>query len=123
MLDITVEFGSDHFRAGQGEFEMMTYNGQHRWVFPLVPTACDYAKQDDYFGKFQKSQISALQAQGNFGGHLEFRKVAKSKSQRLESKMGKFKTIIQDMEETIRNTFARFANVLSRSEMGKIPAG
>ena len=28
-LDITVDFGSDHFRVGQGELEMMTYNAKH----------------------------------------------------------------------------------------------
>ena len=50
-LDITVVFGSDHFRVGQGELEMMTYNGKHHWVFPLVPTAGAYAKLNDYFGK------------------------------------------------------------------------
>ena len=29
-LDITVGFGSDHFRVGQGELAMMTYNEKHR---------------------------------------------------------------------------------------------
>ena len=38
-LNITVEFGRDHFRVGQGELGMMTYNEKHHWVFPLVPTA------------------------------------------------------------------------------------
>ena len=86
-LDITVEFGSDHFRIGQVELEMMTYNGKHHWVFPLLPTDCAYAALGEYFGKLQKSQISALQAHGDFGCHLEVRKVTKSKSRRLESKM------------------------------------
>ena len=67
-LDITVDFGSDHFRAGQGEFETMTYNEKHHWVFPLVPTDCAYAKLSEYFGKMQKSQILALQAHGGFWG-------------------------------------------------------
>ena len=49
-LDITVVFGSDHFRVGKGELEMMTYNEKHHWVLPLVPTACDYAKLGGYFG-------------------------------------------------------------------------
>ena len=53
-LAITVEFGSDHFRVGQGELEMMTYNGKHHWLFPLAPTSCAYAKLDGYFWKIQK---------------------------------------------------------------------
>ena len=53
-LDITVVFGCDHFRAGKGELEMMTYNEKHHWVFPLVPTACAYTKLNDYFRKMQK---------------------------------------------------------------------
>ena len=59
---------------------MMTFNEKHHWVFPLVPTSCDYAKLDDYFGKMQKSEIEAMQAQGDFGDHLEVRKVNKSKN-------------------------------------------
>ena len=53
-LDITVVFGSDHFRAGHGELEMMTYNGKHHLVLPIVPTACAYAKLNGYFRKMQK---------------------------------------------------------------------
>ena len=71
---------------------MVNYNEKHHWVFPLVPTSCAYAKLDGYFGKMQKSKMSALQAQGDFGDHLEVRKVTKNKSQRLESKMGKYFT-------------------------------
>ena len=62
-LDITVVFGSDHFRVGQGELEMMTYNEKHRWVCHLVPTACDYAKLNDYFWKMQNGQIDVSQVQ------------------------------------------------------------
>ena len=46
-LDISVVFGRDHFRVGQGELEMMTYIEKHHWVFPLVPTACAYTKLND----------------------------------------------------------------------------
>ena len=54
-LDITVVFGSDHFRVGQCEVEMMmTYNERHHWVFPIVPTTCAYDKLNDYFRKMQK---------------------------------------------------------------------
>ena len=55
-LDIAVVSESDHFRAGQGELEMMTYNEKHHWVFPLVRTACDYTKLNDYFWKMQKGK-------------------------------------------------------------------
>ena len=76
--------------VGQGELKMMTYNEQHPWVFPLVPTACARAKLYEYFGQMRKSQILVLRAQGDFGGHLEVRKVTKSKSQRLQEN-GKYK--------------------------------
>ena len=49
QLDIAVVFGSNQFRVGQGKSEMMTYNEKHHWVFPLVPTACAYAKLNGYF--------------------------------------------------------------------------
>ena len=48
-LDITVIFGTGQFRVGQGGSGMMTYNGKHHWVFPLVPAACAYAKLNDYY--------------------------------------------------------------------------
>ena len=49
-LDIAVCFGGDRFQFGQGGvWGMMTFNRKHRRVFPLVPTACDYAKLDGYF--------------------------------------------------------------------------
>ena len=62
-LDITVVFDSDHFRVGQGELEMMTYNWKHHWVFPLVPTACAYAKLNDYFWKMQRGKLGFLKVQ------------------------------------------------------------
>ena len=42
--DIAVCFGGDRFHVGQAEWEMVTFNEKHRWVFPLVPTACAYRK-------------------------------------------------------------------------------
>ena len=83
-LYITVDFGGDHFTVGRGELEMVTYNEKHHWVFPLAPTACANTKLNEYFGQMQKSKILVLKAQGDFWGHLEVRKVAKSKSQRLQ---------------------------------------
>ena len=66
-LDITVEFGRNQFTVGMGELEMMTYNEKHHFVFPLVPTDCSYDKLGKYFEKLQKSQISAMREQGDFG--------------------------------------------------------
>ena len=86
-LDIRVRFGSKQFRVGRCELEMMTFNEKHHWVFHLVPTAFDYAKLDAYLGKLQKSQMEALQVQGDIGDHLEVRKVAKTKNRWLQSKI------------------------------------
>ena len=99
---------------------MMTFNEKHHWVFPLVPTDCDYAKTGEYFGKLQKSEIEAHQVQGDFGGYLEERKVNKAENRRLWSKMGKSKAIVSDMEERIRSTFARMANARSGCDGPKL---
>ena len=66
-LDITVVFGIDHFTAGQGELEMMTYNEKHHWVLPLVPTACDYTKLNDYFWEMQKGELRFCRYMGISG--------------------------------------------------------
>ena len=78
-LGAQVCFGSDRFKVGQGVWGMMTFNENHRWVFPLAPTACAYEKLDEYFGKFRKAEIEVLQTQGDFVGNLAVRKVAKTK--------------------------------------------
>ena len=83
--DIRVRFGSIQLMVGRGELEMMTFNEKHRLVFHLVPTACDYAKLGGYFGKLQKSQVEALQLQGDVGGHLGVREATKNQ----KSKVGK----------------------------------
>ena len=98
------------------ELEMMTFSEKHRWVFHLAPTACSYSKLDGYFGKLRRSEIEVLQAQGDFGDHLEVRKVNKTKNQRLERKLEKSKAIAPGGKETIRNTFVRMVDSLSRSE-------
>ena len=59
-LDITVVFGRNQLRVRQGESEMVTYNGKHHWVFPLVPTACAYAKPNDYFRKMKQDQNTSF---------------------------------------------------------------
>ena len=63
--DLEVNFGSNKFKVGQIEWEMMTFNGNH-WVFPSVPTACDCAKLNDYFGEFREASIEVLQARAGF---------------------------------------------------------
>ena len=70
---------------------MMTYNETHRRVFPLVPTACTFNKQDDYFWTMRKAQIEVSQAQGDFGDRLGVRKVTKAKARGCK---GKWKTQI-----------------------------
>ena len=87
-LDITVVFGSDHFRDGQGELEMVTYNGERRCVLPLVPTACAFGKLDGYFLENAKSAPRGFASAGRFlGVRLEVREVTKSKSQRSQGKV------------------------------------
>ena len=86
-LGLTVVFGSDHFSVGQGELAMMTYNEEHPLVFHLVPTACAYAKQDEYFREMQKSANCGPASAGGFwGGHLDVRKLTKSKIRRVQGK-------------------------------------
>ena len=86
-LDIAVVFGSDQFRVGQGESEMMTYNEKHHWVIPLVPTACAYAKLDDYFWKIKVRTNRGFAGSRRFRDHLEVRKVTKSKSHKSQGKV------------------------------------
>ena len=64
--DLEVNFGSNKFKVGQIEWEMMTFNGNH-WVFPSVPTACPCAKLNEYFAKLLESEIEVPQVQGDFG--------------------------------------------------------
>ena len=52
---------------GWAEWELMTFNEKRHRVFPLAPTACAYAKLNEYFAKLQNAKIAALQAQGAFG--------------------------------------------------------
>ena len=86
-LRLAVDFGRGRFQVGQGEWEGATFNDKYRWVFPLVPTACAYAKSDDYFRKMQKKQIEVLQTQGDFLETQEVRKVSKSKQNRERNRM------------------------------------
>ena len=102
---------------------MMTSNDKHRWVFPLVPTACAYAKLGEYFGKLRKAEIDVMQMQGGFGEHSEVGKVATSKNQQIMSEMENPKAIVSDMKETIQNTFVKRAGALSGCEGTKNEMG
>ena len=66
-LDIGVEFGRKRFRVGRGELEMMAFNEKHHWVFHLPPTACDYAKLGDYFGKCENRKLRPSKRRGILG--------------------------------------------------------
>ena len=52
-LDSAVNFGRNIFKVGQSEWEMMTSNEKHHFVFPLSPTACSYTKFHAYFSKLR----------------------------------------------------------------------
>ena len=65
---MAVNFGRNQFNVGQGEWEMVTFNGKRRLAFPLVTTACAYTKLNDcFFAKLRGAEIEVLQEQGDFG--------------------------------------------------------
>ena len=68
----------NQFNVGKIECEMVTFNEKSHWVFPLVPTAGDYAKLNTHFGEAQNSKIEILVAQGDFGETLSTRKVLRA---------------------------------------------
>ena len=115
-LQLSVNFGGERFQVGQGEWEGMTFNDKHRWVFPLVPTACAYAKLGDYFRKMQKRQIEAPQAQGDFSETQDARKVTKSKQKRERNRMEKFTDIISDLGNLIQNSLTRAVQMISKTD-------
>ena len=63
--------------------------------------------------KIAKAEIEILQLQGDSGENTAVKKVMDSKNQRLMGKMGKFKAIISDMQDTIRNSLLRAVNTIS----------
>ena len=121
-LDITVDFGSDHFRVRQCELEMMTYNEKHHWVFPLVPTACAYANLSDYFRQIKQGEIEVSQTHGDSGIIWKCGKWLKVKVANYKEKW-KMQIDNFENENAIQNAFARMANVLSGIEIGKVAVG
>ena len=87
-LDIAVCFGIDRFHVGQG-WGMLTFNEKHRWVFPLVPTSCAYAKLVEYFGKIAECGNYGHATSGDCVDHLEAGKASKIKNQRFMGKIQK----------------------------------
>ena len=103
----------------------MAFNEKHHWVFSLVPTACDYAKLSEYFGKLRGLDIEALQVQGDSVGGLSVRAVLRANHHRLGSKMEISKTAISDMVGKARDTLFRVVNTISgcsgeRRNMGNL---
>ena len=90
----------------------MTFNDKHRWVFPLVPNACAYAKLEQYFRKMQAREIEVLQTQGDFMESQEVRKVSKSKQNRLGNRMENFTKIVTDLEDSVQNSLSKAARVI-----------
>ena len=60
---------------------------------------------------------------GDFGDHLEVRKATKAKNRRLGREIGKSKTIVSDVGDSVRNTSVRMAHALSGSEGAKLEVG
>ena len=91
--------------------EIMAFNEKRHCVFPLVPTACAYAKFNEYFGTLQSSKMEDLQPRGDFCEKLPVRKVLRTEKQRSRSTMGSSKTTISDMKDMVRNTLLRVSPV------------
>ena len=83
---------------------MMTFNERHRCVLPLSPTACAYAKLNEYFGKLREAKIEVLQARGDFGDNLPLRQVLRSGNNEWGVKRGGFATLISEMKEMAQDT-------------------
>ena len=73
--------------VGYGELEMVTYNENIIGYFIEPQLLVRSLNWVIISGKCKKGKIDVLQAQGDFGGHLEVREVTKSKSQRLRGKV------------------------------------
>ena len=92
---------------------MMTFNEKHNWVFHLAPTAFDYSKLDEYFGKLRKAEIGARQTHRDFGGNSAVRKGSGTENPTMLSKMEKSKAIISGMKDSIRNSLLRAGDTIS----------
>ena len=53
--------GSDRFKVGQGEWEMMTFNETHRWIFPWSQLIALTLNWMSILGELRKAEIEVLQ--------------------------------------------------------------
>ena len=118
-LDLTVNFGSHQLNVGQSEWEMMTFNEKNHWVLPLVPTACAYAKLNEYFAKLRGLEIEVPQVHCDTVGNLSAQKVGWEKQQRMKSKMGSSKNGDFGNGDMIQKTIARLINTISGYSGGR----
>ena len=86
-LEISVVFRNRQLHCRAGNLETATYNEKHHWVFPLVPTASAFGKMGDCFSEKCKSADRGFTSAGDLRGHLEVRKVTRSKTQRSQWKL------------------------------------
>lgn len=82
-------------------------------VFPLVPTARDYAKLNEYCGELQSSKIEVSQAHGDLGWNLSVRKVLQAIRNVCKVKWGGPKVVISDMKDVVKNTLLRAVDTIS----------
>ena len=67
---------------------MMTPNVKNRWVFPLAPDDCCYAKLNEYFGKLRDAKIEVPQEQGDFGDDISVREFGARRNSERNVKWG-----------------------------------
>ena len=53
---------------------MMTFDGDHRWVFPVVANSCEYATLSEYFGGLKEKAIEVLTDMGDIESEHEMGK-------------------------------------------------
>ena len=115
-LRLVVDFGYEKFQVGQGEWKGVTFNDKHRWVFPLVPNACAYAKLDEYFRKLQTETLRFCKHKEILESQ-EARKVSKSKQNRARNRMGNFTNVITDLEDSEQNSLTKAVRMISGPSM------
>ena len=118
-LDSAVNFGGDQVMVGQSDWEMMTFNAKHRWVFPLVRTDCAYNKLNEYFGNMRDANIEVPQVQGDFRRtFFRFGEFCDRINDECKVKWEVPKTAISGMMEAVRNTLFRDASTISVFSVG-----
>ena len=88
-LELTVGFGGNRFQVGQGEWEAMTFNDKHRWVFPLAPNACAYTKSEQYFRKC-KPEILRFCKHKEISWKVRMYEKLRNRNKQIEKSNGEF---------------------------------